>query len=126
MPDYIDNLDGRTYYALAYPNGQLVALDSASGGYPYPASTFRSAALWDSPSKALKYPAAEENFSLVEIVLSVTEIEPPMEVLTTSELLRKLDEFCGYHEGALDDSRVELIRAEALKRADELELDSAH
>ncbi len=46
------------YDILVYPNGQFVAIDEASGGYPYPTNSIHSAKLWLLGDGAEKYAAS--------------------------------------------------------------------
>lgn len=44
-------------YVLRYPDGKFVALDSASGGYPYAVDDVFRARLWDTREAAERYNA---------------------------------------------------------------------
>lgn len=53
-------------HCLQYDNGDFVALDQASGGYPYGVSIDR-AHDFRSEQKALAYPSSSEHFTYVEV-----------------------------------------------------------
>ncbi len=43
------------YHILLYPNGQFVAIDEGSGGYPYATNSISNAKLWPLGDGAEKY-----------------------------------------------------------------------
>jgi hypothetical protein len=57
-------------FVLRYPDGRWVALDQASGGYPYPVTDIESAEWWYDEVRVRKYKETcrKENFKLYKIV----------------------------------------------------------
>jgi hypothetical protein len=103
-PDTIDTVSELVKYAMVYSNnGQFVALDSASGGYPYATNSFTSAKLWSTPEAAISYLPSEETFDLAEVTIQVKLIERPTPPLTDEELIAKLYQFSGMNEAGIDD-----------------------
>ena len=63
-------------YVLKYPNGDYVALDEMSGGYPYRTRRLNSIHFWPTAEAANTYRDTgnnKENFTLEKVVALVTE-----------------------------------------------------
>lgn len=64
-------------WVLVYPDCSLVALDSASGGYPYRAYHLSQVHTWSKKEDAEKYGRmfSEENFELRQAFLGLQKVE---------------------------------------------------
>lgn len=118
-----------TYVAFVYnaahqDSGKYVAIDHASGGYPYGVTDVREAKLWDTQADALHYAKRDypRNFDLVTVKVS-TEIIEKVE-LDVASVLRELAYVAGMNESGVEDYGWERIAALA-KRAEVLADDLA-
>ena len=67
-------LEQTNKWCLRYPNGKFVALDSASGGYPYEVDSALSAHDFRTLGAATKYIAKDEHFKPVMITITASVV----------------------------------------------------
>lgn len=67
----------QTVYILAYPDGSLVGLDDASGGYPWRPRHWAQIQKWRTPEEAERYMGVmnREGFVMLKANLVITEID---------------------------------------------------
>lgn len=65
------NLLARKRECLIYPNGNFVALDYASGGYPYEESDVMRAHDFKTRDAAIKYIGKFEKFTPVTVIFTI-------------------------------------------------------
>ncbi len=64
------------YHILLYPNGQFVAIDEGSGGYPYATNSISNAKIWLLGDDAEKYAEMYKsyNFKVKKLICTIVDI----------------------------------------------------
>jgi hypothetical protein len=70
-------------YVFVNKEGEFIALDRASGGYPYTVNTIFRAHIWKDRKEAFKYSKHFKDWDLFEITDVILEKITPIEVQET-------------------------------------------
>jgi hypothetical protein len=73
------NHNDNDMYCLRYSNGDFVAVDDTSGGYPYPVSKWNLAKFWYTIGNAQHYADMfpDKKFTVYKMRIELTHVEMP-------------------------------------------------